>query len=108
MKTFLSILCVLVMATFASAADKTMSWDAASGADGYKIYKSEDLGVTWDTGLDVGNVTTYVYTGIIETGMVIFRISAYNLQAEIFRYQDGLWYNGTFTPPDLPKGFGVE
>jgi len=96
------------MAFTAQAADKTMSWSASAGADGYKIYKSEDLGVTWDAGIDVGNVTTYTYTNIIETDFVLFRISAYNGTAEIVRYDDGIWYNGTFQPPAIPSGYGME
>ena len=108
MKTFLITICILAMAFTVHAADKTMSWDASTGADGYKIYKSEDLGATWDAGIDVGNVTTYLYTDIIETGLVLFRVSAYNAQAEIVRYDDGIWYNGTFQPPAMPGGYGMD
>jgi len=106
--TILTVLCILAMAFTAQAADKTMSWDAAAGATGYKIYKSEDLGATWDVGTDVGNVTTYTYTDIIETGFVLFRISAYNGTAEIVRYQDFIGYNGTFQPPAMPGGYGMD
>ena len=94
--------------SMAQAADVTLKWDVSTGVTGYKIYKSEDLRATWDTGVDVGNVTTYTYIGVREDGPVDFRVSAYNATGEAIRYWSGAWYDHTFMPPDDPGGAGIE
>ena len=99
---------ILLLASLANAADVSMRWDASANATGYKIYKSEDQGQTWDSGLDVGNVTSYTYIGVIETGLVLFKISAYNAIGETIRHQDGVWYDHTKIPPEQASGFGAE
>jgi len=92
----------------AQAADVTLQWDPSDGATGYMIYKSEDLRATWDAGIDVGNVTTYIYQNIREDGPVDFRVSAYNSQGEAIRYEAGAWYDLTKKPPNRPSGTGIE
>ena len=99
---------LFLMVGVCSAADVALKWDASDGATGYKIYKSLDLRATWDAGVDVGSITTYVYTGIREDGPVDFRVSAYNATGESVRYWSGAWYDKTFMPPDDPGGTGIE
>ena len=90
------------------AADVNLKWDAVDGATGYNIYKSLDNGVTWDAGTDIGAGTTYAYTNVEETGLVLFRVSAYNVTGEAIRYWSGAWYDKTKMPPDDPGGAGIE
>jgi len=105
----LAILAVgLFAGTTAFAADVNLIWDASNGATGYRIYKSEDNRATWDAGIDVGNVTTYTYTGVREDGPVDFRVSAYNDAGEAIRYWSGAWYDKTLMPPNDPGGTGIE
>ncbi len=103
MKKFLLILVMVLSASFALAADVDLKWEASTGAMGYKIYKSEDSGITWETPLDVGNVTTYKYLNVIETKMVIFKVSAYNEFGESVRHWSGAWYDHRLKPL-IPAG----
>lgn len=90
------------------AADVHLEWDVAANAAGYKIYMSIDNGQTWDDGMDVGNVTDFVYPNVPDAGRVLFRASAYNSHGEAIRYTAGSWYCGDCTPPYKPSGLGVE
>jgi len=98
---------VLMFAVTAFAADVTLKWEASAEATGYKVYKSLDTGATWDAGIDVGNVTTYVYIGVEETGLVLFRVSAYNTSGETISTWSGAWYNKLWQPPLSAQGLGV-
>ena len=103
-----AILLILFGFSFGYAADVSLKWDASVGATGYKIYKSEDLGVTWSALVDVGNVTTYTYLNIIETKMVLFKVSAYNSLGESVRHWSGAWYDHTKRPILTPGGTGIN
>ena len=104
------IACLLFFTGVAYADDVGLKWDAVAGAGGYKIYISTDGGNTWDynTGIDVGNVTNYVYTNVPDTGMILFRASAYNGHGEKIRYKAGVFYCGDCSPPNEPTGIGIE
>lgn len=73
------------MSVVVSGTDRaTISWEAppyggygAHAATGYIVYKSLD-GNAWDNGIDVGNVTSYVYTGLTSGQDYYFRVVAYN------------------------------
>ncbi|GAF73740.1 unnamed protein product [marine sediment metagenome] len=107
-KTLALIVGILFFMTgTAFAVDATLNWEASSDSIGYKIFKSLDLGVTWDDGIDVGNVTTYLYTNIEETGLVIFRVSAYNTAGETVTYWSGAWFNYLWLPPLSAQGLGL-
>ena len=67
-----------------------------------------DLRLTWDVGIDVGNVTTYTYQGVREDISVDFRVSAYNTGGETIRLWSGAWYDHTLRPVDDPGGAGIE
>jgi hypothetical protein len=106
-----NLILIIVLCGFwgnALAADVSMAWDAVNGATGYKIYMSTDLRATWDTGLDVGNVTSFVYPNVDETLPADFKISAYNANGESISDWRGAWYDHTKLPVDYPSGLGVQ
>lgn len=102
-----SMIVFLLFTNIALAVDATLAWEVSEGSTGYKIYKSLDNGVTWDTGIDVGNVTNYLYTGIEETGLVLFRVSAYNTAGDTINYWSGAWFNYLWLPPLSAQGLGI-
>lgn len=106
-KIILLTIGIVLMASVSFAVDIPLKWDASIGATGYKIYKSEDMGVTWGTPVDVGNVTTYTYLAVIETKMVLFRVSAYSANGESIRYWSGAWYDQRLKPIASPTGLGI-
>jgi len=107
MRLILAILFALITSPV-WAADVSLSWDPSDNATGYRIYTSTDGGQTWDSGVDVGDVTEYTYTGVPDSGLVLFRVSAYNSSAEAIRYEAGAWYCAPWQPPNHPTGVGVE
>lgn len=108
MKTLFATIVIVLISFSAYAADVKLSWDPSDNATGYKIYMSTDQGQSWDAGVDVGNVTTYLYPSVPDTGLVLFRVSAYNSQANVVRYNAGVWFCKDWVPPDMPTGVGVE
>lgn len=104
----LIVFVAVLWAGFAYAADLTLRWDASADATGYKIYQSTDSGATWDAGTDVGNVTEYTITGVPDSGLVLFRVAAYNSQGEAVRLEAGAWYNGDWKPPKAAGGLGIQ
>ncbi len=99
---------VLLISSMSFATDVSLKWNPSVGATGYKVYKSEDLGVTWGTPVDVGNVTTYIYLAVIETKMVLFRVSAYNTTEESIRFWSGAWFDNRLKPINSPPGAGIQ
>ena len=75
--TLITMVMFLMLAGLAFSADVDLKWDAVTGATGYKIYMSVDNCVTWLAPKDVGNVLTYIYTGVPDTVLVHFKASAY-------------------------------
>jgi len=106
-KLILVLAIIFLFPIISFAADITLQWDTSTGASGYKIYKSEDMGATWDIGIDVGNVTTYVYPNVAEDKMVLFRASSYNSSGESIRFEAGVWYDKRKLPPTKPSGTGI-
>lgn len=90
------------------SADIHVGWDPVAEATGYKLYKSTDLGVTWDAGMDVGNVTEFTVTGVPDAGVVLFRVSAYNGNGEAVRYDAGVFHCGDCIPPGLAGSLGIQ
>ena len=116
MKTFIILFTFMFFSVPAFAADVQMKWDAVSGATGYKIYMSTDMGDTWDNGVDVGmaqqNPTVpseriYTYQNVPEDRMVLFKGSAYNANAETIRDWSGAWYDHRKKPLETP-GLGIR
>jgi len=108
LKAILLVLIFFLLTSPLYAADVLLKWDPSEGATGYKIQKSIDLAVTWTTPIDVGNVTTYTYTSIEETTMVLFRASAYNAVGESIRTWSGAWYDHRLKPINSPSGTGIQ
>jgi len=106
-RILLMVLVVVLLPMVAFATDVDLKWDASTGATGYKVYKSEDMGVTWGTPIDVGNLLVYKYLGVIETKMVLFRVSAYNTTGESIRFWSGAWYDHRLKPIGAPAGLGI-
>ena len=107
-KLIITLAIIVLFPTLALAADVTMTWEPSTGATSYKVYMSTDNGSTWPTVKDVGNVTDYVWTDAPATGLVLWRVSAYNATAEAIRTEAGVWYNADWHDPETPKGIGVE
>ena len=99
-------LVVLLFAIPCFAADVTVNWDMSDGAAGYKVYQSVDTGQTWNEIADVLVATANVV--VPDSGLVLFRVSAYNNQGEVSRCDAGAWYNGDWTPPAQPTGTGIQ
>lgn len=100
---FLMICC---FASFAYAIDVPLSWDAVSSADGYKVYQTDDIGVTWTMVADVTETNTTILN-VPDTGLVLFRVSAYNSGCEVLRSWSGAWANKMWDL-DSPSGAGVQ
>ena len=100
------VLAVLLFAIPCFAADVTVNWDMSDGAVGYKVYQSVDTGQTWN---EVGDVVANTAPLVVpDSGLVLFRVSAYNNQGEAIRCDAGAWYNGDWTPPAQPTGTGIQ
>ena len=83
----LIVFCLLLISGPAFAADVSLVWDVSAGAAGYKLYQSIDSGATWDAGQDVGNVQSYTINGVPDSGLILFRVSAYNAIGETISKQ---------------------
>jgi hypothetical protein len=64
---------------YLKAADVTLAWDANTESDlaGYKIYYGNITG-SYNTSINVGNVTTYRITGLLSNSTYYFVATAYN------------------------------
>ena len=63
--------------------DGSLTWNPAVGADGYVLYFGTDGGGVTDPtniedGLDVGNVTSYTYTGLVGATTHYWKVVPYN------------------------------
>ena len=107
MKKLILILAIVLLPATAFAADITIAWDAVDGATGYNLYQSFDTGATWSPGADMGNQTTASIT-VVDTGLVLFKIGAYNANGETINGWQGAWFNHKWKPLDAPVGLGVQ
>ena len=98
---------LLLCTAAATAADVELQWNSAVLADGYNIYYSTDLGVSWSAAIDVGNVLTYTVPDIPDTGIVLFRIGAYNEYDETVISWQGVFYCGEWMPPGHASGLYI-
>src|SRR2546428_9741483 len=75
----LTVLCSLAPA-LSSAAQVTLAWDANTEPDlaGYKLYYGNSSG-SYQFSVDVGNVTSYTLSGLLEGQTYYFAATAYNL-----------------------------
>lgn len=107
MKKLLIALAFTLYPALAFGADVTLQWDASVGATGYKLQMSTDSGATWSAEKDT-TATTYVWTGAPDTGLVLFRVAAYNATGKAIRTEAGVWYRGDWIVPNKPQGVGVK
>jgi hypothetical protein len=109
MKRFLLVLAMVLMASWAFAADVNLKWDAVTGATGYKIYMSLDNCATWLAPKDVGNVITYTYVGVSDTVLVHFKVSAYKAGGvETVTNFMGAWWDTRLMPLGTPVSLGIK
>jgi len=75
----LTVLCSLAPA-LSSAAQVTLAWDANTDPDlaGYKLYYGNSSG-SYQFSVDVGNVTSYTLSGLLEGQIYYFAATAYNV-----------------------------
>lgn len=109
MKTKISLIVILLLACPLSAfgADVTLNCDTVSTATGYKIQMSIDKGTTWQAEQDTPTMP-YIFKNVPDTGLVLFRIAAYNAQSKTYRYEAGAWYCGDWKPILQPTGVGIK
>src|SRR3989441_24250 len=75
----LTVLCSLAPAV-ANAAQVALAWDANTDPDlaGYKLYYGLSSG-SYQSSVDVGNVTSYTLSGLLDGRIYYFAATAYNL-----------------------------
>jgi len=108
MKRLILVFSLAFSAGSVFADSATVEWVSVERATGYKIYISFDLGTTWDTGTDVGNVLSKQLDNIPMSGLVLFRVGAYGKNGETIRYEFGTWYNGDWKPINAVSGVGIS
>jgi len=96
--------------SMAMAAEVTILWNTQANVTGFKVEQSLDLGVTWDVVKDVVDpiATSTVIANVPETGLVLFRVVAYNDVSKAIRYEAGPWYNHLWVPIPPPAGVGIQ
>lgn len=104
---FLTIVCILAFPISAMCATISLKWDTAAGATGYRIDQSINSGTAWTEVKDAGNVLTTTVTAP-DTGLVLYRIKAYNSQGQTIRTNAGAWFNGSWSLPAPATGAGIQ
>jgi hypothetical protein len=102
-----TILIFLLLSASAMAADVRLDWDASTGATGYKISMSTDLGATWQTPVDAGMTKPFTYLNVPEDKMIIFKVAAYNTGTDEWNNYAGAWYDHRLRL-SAPVGTGVK
>jgi hypothetical protein len=96
--------------TAAQAVDIKLDWNTTSGAAGYMITMSSDLGATWSTPVDVKLVKPYTWLSAPEDKMLIFKIASYkNATTPIAVWTNymGVWYDYRLRDI-LTTGLGIQ
>jgi hypothetical protein len=99
---FMVLTLVICLAAPAHAAQVTLAWDAPTTGDaptGYKIYYGLASG-SYNTVIDVGNVLTYILTGLDSMTIYYSAATAYNADEESdFSNEVILDFQGVPNPP---------
>lgn len=99
---------VTMLTGFAFASDLKLAWDPSDDAAGYKVQLSTDLGGTWSEPRDAGNSLTFTWIGAPDSGLILFRASAYNFSGEAVNYKKGAWYCGDWGAPVPASALGLK
>ncbi len=105
----LTFLFVLGLSGAVWAESVTLEWDAntESDLDGYKIYTGLSTG-TYDSTVDVGNVTTYTVLNLTAGTTYYFVATAYDTSGLESGYSNEVSYTAIdVTPPNAPSGFRI-
>jgi fibronectin type 3 domain-containing protein len=70
-----------LVTTGATVSSISLSWNASSGAAGYRVYRSSSLTGTY-TQVETTSGTTYTNTGLTATTTYYYKVSAYNSAGE--------------------------
>lgn len=89
---------------FASPETATVSWNANTESDlsGYKIYHGLDSGL-YNENIDVGNVTSYVVSGILSNRTTYFVVTAYDFSGNESPFSEEVSFNPTPEKPPMPS-----
>ena len=105
---FLGCAALLMFDSQVEAAEVTLSWDEQVGTS-FRIYRSTDLGETWTMVRETGHVNECTLEDQPDTGIVLYRIGAFNAIGESVRYTAGAWaWPDAPSPPSDPTGAGVQ
>jgi hypothetical protein len=100
-----ALVLVLTLSTpLAQAGQATLAWDPNTDPDvaGYKVHYGEASGI-YTVHADIGNVTTYTVTGLLEDRKYYFAVTAYDSYGNESGYSNEVVYNDQL-PPEAPKG----
>src|SRR3989475_1228373 len=97
----LTVLCSLAPA-LSSAAQVTLAWDANTEPDlaGYKLYYGNSSG-SYQFSVDVGNVTSYTLSGLLDGRIYYFAATSYNLSLAESGFSNELTKPIADVPPPL-------
>ena len=114
-KTIFYTLLFLLFTTSLFAAQRTLSWEPnrESHLAGYKVHYgliSKDAGgfTEYDIVKDVGNVTNYIVTGLIEGDTYFFAATAYDGTGNESGYSNEVSYTVPYPPLAPPTGLKLS
>jgi len=102
---------VFALALNAYAADVTLKWDSAAGADGYKLEQAASPYGPWQEATDADGIdsdTVATILNVPDTGVTYFRVGAYNAQGQTINYKGLAAYCADCGPPDAATGAGIS
>lgn len=107
MKKILALITVfmIMFCNTAYSAQVTLSWNPNSESDlaGYKVYYGNPSR-SYSTTIDVGNVTSYIVTGLIEGDTYFFAATAYDFSGNESGYSNEVSYTVPDIAPAPPTG----
>lgn len=108
-KSILFTLLFLLFTTPLFAAQVTLSWNPNKESDlaGYKVYYGNPSR-SYSTTVDVGNVTSYIVTGLIEGDTYFFAATAYDLTGNESGYSNEVSYDVPDVAPAPPTGLKLS
>ena len=87
-------------ATLASAAERSLKWNASSGSPaGYRIYYGTTQG-SHPTRVEAGNLLEYIVPGLEANTTYYFIVKAYNDAGESPDSNELVWNSSSLCPPD--------